>query len=123
VPRPEDDGWGDFTLLPRADPLPEPDRPRSCTCWLYPCTEADCLRSSFSDTDRCAACAKHGRALFTRAEVRWVDTGQGLPAAEVEALRQLWGTHEGHNSRLIREGLPKYGTGGDPPEPVTAACA
>jgi hypothetical protein len=60
------------------------------------------------------------RGLFSRAEVRWAETGEGLGAAEVAALRRLWGKHFAHSSRRVREALPAD-VAGQPPEPVTEA--
>jgi hypothetical protein len=61
------------------------------------------------------------RGLFSRAELRWAETGEGLSAAEVRALRRNWGSHFAHSSRLAREAL-SADVGGDPPETVTEAC-
>ena len=119
MPRAPETPWNSPTIVPgRREPLPEADRPLRCDCDPWPCTEQTCERH----LGGCPACVKHEQALFTRAEVRWVETNKGLPAAEVAALRNLWGDHDGHASRLMREGLPKYGTGGKPSEPVAEAC-
>jgi hypothetical protein len=68
------------------------DQAQHCTCWggagqpQTPCTPSTCQR------DRCKGCRAAGKPWYSPGEVRWLETGQGLPADVVAELERLWRT-------------------------------
>lgn len=70
----------------------EIEKGKHCTCPDWPCDESTCTR--------CSACRQRGRPFYSRAERRWLDTGEEMEPEEVERLRRLSGDHGAASTRL-----------------------
>jgi hypothetical protein len=71
----------------------------SCTCWPRPDAPSPCTPQTCDW--RCRACQVHGRPLYSRAELQYLEHGTGPLAAE---LARLWRAKGAMKGRPAREG-------------------